>query len=277
MKNYSILFLVLGLLLFGCISDDSYINGYDAGYDEYGDYEEALAPSAMGSLMKESTYSEDRSDQYLIKEGSISLKVGEGQLEDSLSSLFSILEERNAEISEIGFNDYYDEKVYRLVIRISPEDFESLFEDIKNIGEIKSASTSVEDVTQEYKDLETRIANKEIELGRLQEMYEMADNVEELLMVERELSRVEVELELFKQTKEYYDNKISMSTIWISLTEEKSPVDVQLIPSLEALGAIFFGALGIGITIIVALVGFGIPIAIIALLIKFIFFHHKKR
>ncbi len=105
----------------------------------------------------------------------------------------------------------------------------------------------------------------------------MADNVEELLMVERELSRVEVELELLKQTKEYYDNKISMSTVWISISEEKSPVDVQLIPSLEAVGAIFFGALGIGITIIVALVGFGIPIAIIALLIKFIFFHKKRR
>ncbi len=134
MKNYSILFLVLGLLLFGCISDENLQTGYTNGYDDYsGDYEEALAPSAMGSLMKESTYLEDRSDQYLIKEGSISLKVGEGQLEDSLSALFSILEERNAEISEIGFNDYYDEKVYSLVVRVSPEDFESLFEDIKSV------------------------------------------------------------------------------------------------------------------------------------------------
>ena len=133
---------------------------------------------------------------------------------------------------------------------------------LQQLGEVKDLSVQLEDVTQQYMDLDTRIKNREIELERLYELYDKSTKVSDLLDVEREITRVETDLEILKQQKQYLVSKVERSTIRITVYEDK-PATQQLTLSLEGLGAMFFAAMAAAVTLVVLAIGFLVPFAMV--------------
>ena len=241
-------------ILAGCTSMD-----FDSGMMEPAYRQSGMAMEAPAAYYDGGSYAEDN---YVIKEGSITLKVSEGTLEAKIEELKENLEYEGAKITDINYYEYGERLQYMLTVKVPPNRFESINDMLKYVGEVKSMSVNLEDVTQQYTDLETRIKNKDIELGRLYELYNKSDDVEDLLAVEREVSRVETELELLKQQEEWLSSRIDLSTITITIYEEK-PAGDQLIMPLEGLGKLFFASIAVAITIIVGLVGLLLPVAVI--------------
>ncbi|MEW6035535.1 MAG: DUF4349 domain-containing protein [Candidatus Micrarchaeota archaeon] len=251
--RYALLAVLAFMLFFGCAgiigteSSPSY-NG--------GAVREALAPTyAAGGA----DYS---AQKYVTKEGTITLKVPEGALESRVEGIKSDLESEGADLSNVVYNEYSDRKQYTLTVKVAPSKFESINDMLKEAGEVKGMSVQLEDVTQQYTDLDTRIKNKEVELGRLYKLYNQSDNVSDLLAVEREVTRVETELELLKGQKDYLSSRVERSTITITIYEEK-PASSSLTLPLEGLAALFFTAIAAAITLIVGLAGFLLPIAVV--------------
>jgi hypothetical protein len=139
---------------------------------------------------------------------------------------------------------------------------------LQQAGEVKDLSVQLEDVTKQYVDLDTKITNREVELQRLHTLYNRSDNISDLLQVEREITRVETELELLKQEKQSLVSRVEKSTISITIYEDK-PATQQLTLPLEGLGALFFTAVAAAITLIVVAIGFLLPVAIVIGLIWF--------
>jgi ACT domain-containing protein len=237
---------------FGCIGGNSDASDYSSGYEA--DYSYAL--SASPSLFAESKTT------YITQDGSIVLKVPEGTLETKYLEVKEQLETEGATFSNINYNEYSGRKEYALTMKILPSKFDSTLDMLKQEGEVKDVSVELEDVTEEYTDLETRITNKETELERLRSMYDQCTEVEDLLAVEYELSRVETEYELLQQQKQYLDSKIQMSTIYLTIYEDM-PATQQLINPFEGLASLFFTSLAAAIAVIVAVAGFMIPIVLV--------------
>lgn len=229
----------------------------------------AMAPAAYPVESYGGDYAEE---SYVVKEGSITLRVPEGTLETKVEELKDDLVYEGADITDVYYNEYGERLQYVITVKVPPAKFESINDMLKEAGEVKGMSVNLEDVTQQYVDLETRIRNKEIELGRLYELYNKSDDVEDLLAVEREVSRVETDLELLKQQKDYLSSRVELSTITITIYEDK-PASEQLILPLEDLGKLFFGAIAVAITLIVGLAGFLLPIAIV---VGLLWFGYKK-
>lgn len=246
MRNLSVLFVLITLLAFGCLGSES---------DFYGgieteEYRTAMAPSSYADA------------DYVIQESTITIKVAEGTLQSKFEEMDDMLRYRGAEVSDIRYNEYATRKQYTVTIRVAPTKFDTINDLLQEIGEVKDMSVQLEDVTQQYVDLDTRIKNRETELERLYELYNKSRDIEDLLAVEKEVTRVEIELEILKQQKQYLVSRIDRSTINITLYEEKPPTQ-HLIPTLEGLGAAFFGALGAAITLIVLAAGFLLPLAVV--------------
>ncbi len=270
-----ILFL-LGVLIFsfGCIDNIFQSSGYiEEGGSSYPGYDMDLkSPTTMPEM-------EYREDSKIIKSGSISIEVPSNTIEPKYEELISKLKSRNVDIVDLQYYEYTYEKRYTLTIKVLPNEFDSIVDDVKTVGAIKSANTNIEDVTEQYIDIERRIAHKEIQLNRLYELYNKTESVTEILELESEVARVEYELESLLATKLNYDKRIDKSTIVIYLTEKKFETETTMEDTFSSLIPIFLTTLSFGLMFIVGSLGFLIPFVIIVLILVFLFnlFSKKKK
>jgi hypothetical protein len=271
--------LVFAFLFFGCtaleVSGTSSYYGGDKGVTSYPE----MAPSAGADYAYEESYSTGTQNM-VIKEGSVRVKVEEGTLEDKKARLTDLIRENGATTSYVGYNEYDTETQYWVTIKIAPNKFDSFTESLKELGEIKQIDTFLEDVTEQYADINTRISNLQKELDRLNALYSKAEKIDEILSIEREVTRVQTQLEIYQQEKLDLERRSAKSTITVTLIEEKPPMEKDLFVPLEQLGAIFFGAMGAAIMIIAGALGFIIPglivLAVLYLIYKAFFAKKKK-
>ncbi len=107
-------------------------------------------------------------------------------------------------------------------VRIPVERYEAFMAGATKLGELRTIQANSQDVTAEYYDVEARIANKQVEEKRLQELLQKATGkLSEILQVERELSRVRGEVEQLQGRIRVLSNLSSLTTVTLTLNEIK--------------------------------------------------------
>jgi hypothetical protein len=105
-------------------------------------------------------------------------------------------------------------------VRIPSDRFNAFLASVGRLGEMQQNHIDSQDVTQEYYDLEARISNKQQEEKRLQKhLDDSTGKLEDILAVERELSRVRGEVEQMQGRLRYLANQTDLSTVTISASE----------------------------------------------------------
>ncbi|MGM0652752.1 MAG: DUF4349 domain-containing protein, partial [Bacillota bacterium] len=87
----------------------------------------------------------------------------------------------------------------------------------------RNIQTGSDDVTMQYIDLESRLNNQKAQEERLVEILEMAETVEDILEIERELNRVRGEIESMTAQLNHLEDQVSFATIHVNLREEAIP------------------------------------------------------
>lgn len=95
-------------------------------------------------------------------------------------------------------------------------EFERVLTLMRRLGEVTVDVASGQDVTDEFVDLSSRLGNLQATQTRLREFLNEAQNVEEILAVNAELSRVEGELEVIQGRINYLADRAAFSTITVS-------------------------------------------------------------
>lgn len=115
---------------------------------------------------------------------------------------------------------YEDARSGDITIRVPQAGFETLRGKLKaSFNKIESEQISGDDVTEEFFDLSARLDNQRKAEQRLQEILRAAKNVQEILEVERELTRVRENIERMEGRKRYLQDQVSLSTIEVSWHE----------------------------------------------------------
>ena len=105
-----------------------------------------------------------------------------------------------------------------MTVRIPVSQFDAAMNQLKALAlEVTSESSSGQDVTEEYVDLSARLSNLEATAARVRSFLDEADDVEDALAVNRELSRLESEIEQIKGRINYLSQSAAFSTIQISI------------------------------------------------------------
>jgi hypothetical protein len=134
-------------------------------------------------------------------------------------------------------------------IRVPDEKFDQALAELRNLAiRVKTESTSSQDVTQEYIDLESRLKNAEATEKQYLTLLEKATDVEDILKIYESLSQVRQQIEQIKGQMQYLERTSSMSMISVSLEPQATakPLVHAGWSALEALksavrGIIFFG------------------------------------
>ncbi|SMD42986.1 protein of unknown function [Aquiflexum balticum DSM 16537] len=157
--------------------------------------------------------------QKLVRSGSIyfqseGLEKDYEQIKGMLSGFSAYLE------SENQINDNY-RKSYSLRIRVPSEKYDSLFNTISKIAfRVESKYSNVDDVTERYYDLQSRIQNKkELEI-RYREILSKANQVKDILEIERNLNEVRSDIELMEGQFNYLSKEIKFSSLQVQFYEE---------------------------------------------------------
>jgi len=113
----------------------------------------------------------------------------------------------------------------RLTIRVPAKGLDSALERTKALAtEVERESTSGEDVTEEYTDLEARLRNLEATEVELRELLatvrQRTGKAEDILAVHRELTNIRGQIEQIKGRMQYLEQMSALATIHIELTPD---------------------------------------------------------
>ena len=122
--------------------------------------------------------------------------------------------------NESQSNDQF-RKTYNLSIRVPSDKYDSLLNRISGIAFIVySKYSNTDDVTERYYDLQSRIQNKKELEKRYREILTKANEVKDILEIERNLNEVRTDIEMMEGQFNYLNNQIKFSSLQVQFYEE---------------------------------------------------------
>ena len=221
----------------------------------------AVAPTPMpaGREAPESQYTNTNTERKIIQRASLSIEVED--FKASSDALILIVERSGGFVSDsYSYVTDTGHKRGDITLRVPTHEFLPVIAEIEQIGTVKSKHTSGEDVTEEYIDLTARLNNSERQEKRLLEILDIAEDVEDVLEVERELERVRNDIERLTGRINYLENRVELATISVSLYEPEPITHSWGIR--DAFRAAFEGFVSV-IRGLIILVGYALPLLIL--------------
>ena len=156
----------------------------------------------------------------IIRDGSLTLKVKD--IIAVRKQVDSIVFKMGGYVGSESFNSYEQESSYNIIIRVPAAQFDRLVERLeKGTGEVLFKDISARDVTEEFVDLEIRLANKRKFNGRYAELLKKAGSVKEILEIEENIRKIEEEIESTEGRLRYLSDQVAYSKLTLTLTQEK--------------------------------------------------------
>jgi Domain of unknown function (DUF4349) len=115
------------------------------------------------------------------------------------------------------------DKSAHLVLRVPAEGLETSLDRLAQLGDEKARSISTQDVTDVYRDLETRLASARQLRERLQALLARASTVKDLLAVETELGRVQSDIESMQGQLERMKGHVDLASVSLALERRRVP------------------------------------------------------
>jgi len=159
-------------------------------------------------------------DQKIIRVGSLDLKVS--SIDDASEKISQIAKSNEGEIFSSNFyQSGKNVKSGTIEVKVPVGNFEKTFAELKKIANlVVRESTSGQDVTMEYADLQIRLKNKQAEEQSFLKILERSGKIEDVLAATREVARVRGEIESLQGQIKYMESQTDKSTISVSLTED---------------------------------------------------------
>ncbi|MBE9477725.1 MAG: DUF4349 domain-containing protein [Chloroflexi bacterium] len=179
---------------------------------------ESTKPAAPG--MEEPSWGGDAAipaERMIVRNGDISLVV------EDVANARDEIEQLAAGFGGwvVNSNIYGEEEEMRgwISIRIPSDKFDQALVELRALAvRVTSESTSTQDITEEYVDLQSRLKNAEATEGQYLALLEQAEEVDDILSIYEALSRIRYEIEQIKGRMQYLEQTSAMSLISVSLT-----------------------------------------------------------
>jgi hypothetical protein len=108
---------------------------------------------------------------------------------------------------------------------VPDENFEAALSELRDMAvRVESESTQSQDVTEDYIDLQARLANAEATEQQYLALLDKAEEIEDILDIYNYLSRIRQEIEQLKGQIQYLEQTTSTSLIQVSLEPEEAVV-----------------------------------------------------
>ena len=174
----------------------------------------ALPKGAEANLTSAATTSV--SDRLIIKTATMTLIVTDTQ--EAIGTVTALATGAGGFV--LNTNTYHqdDQLMANVVIKVPVEKFEDTLAKLRQMAfKVDAESTSGQDVTEEYADLEAQLRNLKATEEQLLTFLNKTQNVDEALKVYRELTNIRGQIERIQGRLNYLSKSADMSTITVNL------------------------------------------------------------
>ncbi len=159
-------------------------------------------------------------ERKLIRTGEISFQTK--NIVETRTNIKAALSSLKGYIAKENAFDYRENPSEELVVRIPAENFDKLIELIaKGAEEIDSKRIDIEDVTEQFIDVEARLKTKKELETKYRELLSKAGAMEDVLKIEKELNVIREEIESTQGRLKYLSNQVSFCTLTIRYYSNK--------------------------------------------------------
>lgn len=178
-----------------------------------GDFEEAPMDTGSNSAPQSQVAQQER---LIIRTADLRLVVDDTEI--AITSISDMVEGNGGWVVNSNVYQSGESKRGSITVRVPATGFDSALDAMKAMAnEVTNESIAGQDVTDEFVDLTLRLENLEATADRVRSFLDDADEVEDALAVNIELSRLEGEIELIKGRREYLSQSAQFSTITVDL------------------------------------------------------------
>ena len=277
----------------GAIYDDGYAmdeESYELNDAAYSD--EYKSSSATVSESGASAGNPAGQEDKIIRTANITMESDDAQ--SCYDTLLAFARQNGgSELSVRKSHDNYGNYNYFNIdatLKITPDKLEDFIKLAEETDKVTNAEITSDDVTREYYDVKIRLESKKAALDNYYKLLKNAKNVSESLEVQRYITDLTAEIESMEGTLRYYDAKVDLSTINLSIQQrDKLPAQIEDEFHWDSLSMSDVGKLmkngflgminflwSLLLWILIAIVVLS-PLALIGLVIFFIVRNHRKK
>lgn len=227
-------------------SDDTYNEYYSDNYDSdnYGDVVEA-AESNGSELPDKSTGNTAISKEMLVYKCSMNIDVLD--YTKSIKDYKELINKYNGFVESENYNDggsnskwiYENDNrfsSYRATVRIPSKDYENFCSDLEQIGDLRSKSATVDNLSQEYSDLNTTLSVYEAKEKRYIDLLSTIKEDQYAIEVERELTNIQTQIAKIKTRMNAIKEDVAYSYVDVTISEVKEYTEHVTPPKTKTFG-----------------------------------------
>ena len=179
----------------------------------------SLAPSApaMSGSYRSAAAVKSR---VLIKTGSITMEVH--NVKEALDGTRALIKKQQGYIENSSSREN-DGGSANLTVRIPKDNLVTTMDQLATLGKVTFRNIEVEDVTDQWIDLQAKVKNLRALRDRLRRLLNNTKNVKDVLAVEKELNRVQSELDSLEGKIKAMHKNVSYSKLNISIRHKSIP------------------------------------------------------
>ena len=159
----------------------------------------------------------------IVKTGSIELGIGKGTLEQTMTSITTTVSGMGGYVSSSQNNGIGSDDNARpsgqLVVRVPAASFDDLVNQVRKLGDVRSVTTSGQDVTAQFTDLDARINALTATRDQLLTILGQASAIQDVLQVQDRITQVQSDLDSLTGQRKLLDDQATYGTLTINALE----------------------------------------------------------
>ncbi|MFH1667519.1 MAG: DUF4349 domain-containing protein [Candidatus Komeilibacteria bacterium] len=213
-------------------------------------------------------------DRKIVKTASLSTEVDRGEFQDSVTKLNNIIDSSDAYLlsenigtNGTGFKEYY---IGSFQIKVELDKYDSVVSQLKEIGEVQFFDENADDVTGSYTNLEIELELERERLTRYQVLYNEAKDVNDKLNLNDRIFNQERTIKYYEERLANLDAKIDYSTIYVTITEERSKFFEASFVKLSNLARAFVSSINSILVIVITLIPYLVVLGLLYAIIRWV-------
>lgn len=223
--------VALSVALAGCgaAGDDAGAGSADKGVaapgaarqeagNEAGSVREDAAAEPGGKEASADKAAPDPAATHVVRTASLTVTVGD--VPGALARARAAVEAAGGHVAdETTDRDSGGRERSRVTLRVPPEEYEEVLEELSGLGKLVERKVSAKDVTDRVVDAESRIRTQRASVERVRELMDEATKLSDVVALEAELSTRQADLESLQARLASLEGRTRMATVTLALHE----------------------------------------------------------
>lgn len=158
----------------------------------------------------------------VIRQAQLSMTVGAGTFDSKLSLARTIVETEGGYIAgTVAQTAPVDNQIRTGTINfmVPAANFDTTIDELSRVGKVQNEQITGTEVSGQYVDLQTRLANAEAQRAAMLALLTQAKTINDMIAVQNQIGQITGQIEQLKGQIKYLDDHTSFSALTITMTE----------------------------------------------------------